>query len=181
MSGYRKGMKNNHLTNILTMQRILLLLFVFCRINIYSQEKINYEQFSYDYFINSIYDSSLVCKQRTKYDGVVNEKYTSFDKPNGCFNNQELFIALKLKALSNNIVIESPKIDINNNISSKVSFSKNKTLSKNKYIMSINRASIIDNYAYVMIRLDSKYRTIDYFFELDLQGNVLRWCQSGKL
>jgi len=48
--------------------------------------------------------------------------------------------------------------------------------------MYILKANLVSDKAYVAIEVVKQYHfTNAYFIEMDLSGNVLRWCKSGKV
>ena len=164
-----------------TGQIALGLLFLLNPIISYSQDNVNFERVAFEYFIDTLLNQPIISNSRILFDGRINMSYSSFDKPFGCFDDEEIFIALKIR--SNDKPLDTmPKLTwIKSKETKELVFSKNQNLRKRTYIMSLYRSSSYKLKNYVLIRLDRISDEIEYFIEINNNGTVTNWCQTGKL
>lgn len=161
-----------------------IFIVVFFLINpliVFSQNKINFEKVAFDYFVDSLLNQSSLISTKVLFDGSIKLKYTAFHKPFGCFDDKEMFIALKIKSQKKVLDNKTELTWIKSIQTKKLVFNKKQKLQKKKYIMSIFSSSPYNSKNYVLIRLDRLSDNIDYFIEIDQTGKVTNWCQTGRL
>ncbi|MEY3222938.1 MAG: hypothetical protein RLZZ203_1794 [Cyanobacteriota bacterium] len=137
-------------------------------------QQINFEQKAFDYFFDSIFVEKYPGVKSLQFNGATDKEMSEFSLFKNCFKGED---EIRIK-LANNAYGKILAEKVINTEVDLVSFKKGKVKSKIK--LHVLHANEVNRKFYVMVGLvKSKHYTHAYFFELDKNGDVLRWCQTG--
>ncbi len=131
--------------------------------------------------MDSVCPDYISTDSRILFNGIVSPKLSYFPKPYGCFNDKALFIGLLINSQKNDSLNYTKSIiEFQDKKYSLLKYSKKSNLRRRQFVMKIYRSSKYNENEYVLIRLQRIGETLDFFFELNKHGRVIRWCQGGK-
>lgn len=142
-------------------------------------QSISFEQNALDYFMSKIFDENYKKIKALEFTGFTEDHLTNFEFGHYCFSS-DFTIELALINNSLNKVLPKTKLALPEKLNLKIGPIKKN--SAKRFKLSVAQANEFDDMKYVTIQLLRIHHRADIFlFELDKDGNILRWCRSGAI
>lgn len=137
----------------------------------------NYEEATLTYFFSEIFPEEYSDKVSFRFDGMTQQKFTIFGVQDNCFNKLDYDFKIKLDSTAH----AQESLALKRMPLSNRNFRQhNRSLSANE--LRVFRATKVDDRFYVAIILNFKSdRSDSFFFELSIDGMVIKWCKSSLI
>ncbi len=128
------------------------------------------EQIAVDYFLANLYGEEYTEQVLFRFNGKTQPTFSRFAERSICFDKDyQLWERIEKKAKEG----DASTLRIYLELKQKKYFKKSA-----KNILRVYKATEIDNKHYVEIALEIKKEYLhSFFFELNIDGDVLRWCK----